>query len=202
MPNSNARVVRGLSIANIVLSALGILASFFILFLALAVMVAAGDPSTASSVEWSFSASEWSELSRLGITPSNINEAGFGAIGIVMGICGVLCLIICVVLLIAAIINLRSTTRPEKVNGSFVWAVVGAVLSILTGSIITGILFIVAAVYLNKLKKAPVNVPGAFPAGQPGYAQPGQPVYGQAAPAAAPVPAPAAPAAPEEKKEQ
>ena len=62
----------------------------------------------------------------------------------------------------------------RKAGRGFGWAIAGAVASFLTGRIITTVLFVIAAVYLNKMRNTPVAAYGqpVAPYGQP-------PRYGQ-----------------------
>ena len=170
MLSSDARVVRGLSIANIILSSLAIVGAVITLAFTVLTVVALNDPSVIGAVEGSLSASDLNELRSYGMSEDEMLSVTGGLIGIFGGFFGVWLLISGVVTLIAGIIDLRSCGKNEKLKGAFVWAIVGAAMAFLRGSIITTVLFIVAAVYLNKLKKA-----AEFPYGQAG-------MYGQTSP--------------------
>ncbi len=182
MLSSDARVVRGLSIANIILSSLAIVGTILVLAFTAFAVIALNDPSMSSAITGSLDVRDLNGLRSYDITNDEIMSISGGLIGIFGGLIGIWLLIGAVVTLIAGIIDLRSCGNNEKLKGAFVWAIVGAVVAFLTGSIITTVLFIVAAVYLNKLKQA----------AQPPYGQAGtygQPMpYGQAAPYGQPLP--------------
>ena len=178
MPTSHARIVRGLSIATIVISALAILAvavaAVFMGFLGSYL----SDPAFLQSLMYetdSYSSLTIDELSL-------VMSLGVGTIMVAL----VWSLVCSVVTLVGGIMDMRGASRPEKLGGAFGWAIAGAVASFLTGRIITTVLFVIAAVYLNKMRNTPVAAYGqpVAPYGQPagygqpmGYAQPG--MYGQ-----------------------
>ena len=148
MPNSDARLVRGLSIAVIVLSALA-LAGCLLLFVALGIggallndpssfVVAHNDPEFMEAFARNSDAEALAVVTALGL--------GIAAVGVIW-------LVICHgVVLVAGILGLQASSRPEKLGAAFGWAIAGAVLSLLCGNLITMALLIIAAVYLNKLR--------------------------------------------------
>lgn len=171
MLTSDARVVRGLSIANIVLSSLAIVGAIIILGITAFAVMTLNDPSFGAVVEGSLSPSELRDLETSGLSSAEALALSAGIVGIGGAAAGIWTLICGVLNLIASIFNLRSCSRPEALKSSFVWAIVGAVAAFLRGALITTVLFIIAAVYLNKLKKA--NDTAAYAYGQPqGFAAP------------------------------
>lgn len=152
MPNPDARLVRGLSIAVIVLSALA-LAGCLLLLVVLGIggivlsdpgssfIVAHNDPGFVEEFSSNYDAGTAAVLTAIGL--------GFASIGVIW-------LIIChSVVLVAGIMGLRASTRPEKLDAAFGWTIAGAALSLLGGNLITMALLIIAAVYLNKLRTPP-----------------------------------------------
>lgn len=174
MLTSDARVVRGLSIANIVLSSLAIVGAILTLGITALTVVAMSDPSLVGVIEQGLDPSDLRDLRASGYSSAEAIALGTGIIGIGGAATGIWLLICGVLDLVASVLNLRSCTRPEKVKSSFVWAIVGAVMALLHGGLITMALFIVAAVYLNKMKKASAAAPYGYGYGQPGFSeQPG-----------------------------
>lgn len=174
MLTSDARVVRGLSIANIVLSSLAIAGAILILGGTALAVIAMSDPSLAGIIEESLDPSDLRDLRASGLSADEAIAFGTGVVGIGGAATGIWTLICGALNLVAGILNLRSCTRPEKVQGSFVWAIVGAVAALFRGALITMALFIVAAVYLNKMKKASMAAPYGYGYNQPGFnEQPG-----------------------------
>ena len=79
----------------------------------------------------------------------------------------------------AGILGLRNASKPDKLKGAFVWAIVGAVAAGLSGRMITMALLIVSTFFISKVRKSGTN------ASQPPYAQAAygytpQPAYDQA----------------------
>lgn len=165
MLTSDARVVRGLSIANIVLSSLAIVGAIIILGITAFAVATLNDPSFGAVVEGNLSPSDLRDLETSGLSSAEALALSAGIVGTGGAAAGIWTLICGVLNLIASIFNLRSCSRPEALKSSFVWAIVGAVAAFLRGALITTVLFIIAAVYLNKLKKA--NDAAAYAYGQP-----------------------------------
>lgn len=190
MQNSDARVVRGLAIAVIIINALALAALVIgAIFLALGGF-AWNDPELQDSL-----------VMQLNNDPefiSAINESGFtsgemlGLMNIVFALGGVAIAagaVLVLLALIAGIIALRNVKHTEKLGKVFGWSIVGIVVSALSTKMICLVLFIIMTVYVNRLKKMP-----AIPMGQqvPVYAQNAygqpyqqqmyqQPMYGQPA---------------------
>ena len=175
MPDSNARIVRGLSIATVVISVLAILA-----VLAVAVLLAVlgsymNDPAFVQRVI----DEAYSQGSSVhGITANDVTMLVSLGIGTILAalvwsaICSALALV-------AGIVGIRNSSKQEKLGTAFGWAIAGAVMSFLTGRLITMALLIVSAVYLNKMRKYPTipygqpyNPYGRYGQQTPGYGQP------------------------------
>ena len=181
--SSDAKTVRGLSIAVVVLSALSILA-VILGFAALAAFgVVANDPSFVSELNHELQDAAqgntnyfdddyayYQALSGTDVSTVLGVVVGLGAFALVWGFIG------SVVPLVSGILGIRNCARREKLNMTFIWAIVGAVASLLMGNLITMALLIISAVYLNRLKKAPAEPPMGY-GSQPPYGY-GQPPYG------------------------
>lgn len=160
MPNSDARLVRGLSIAVIVLSALA-LAGCLLLFVALGIggavlsdpnasfIVAHNDAAFTQSFAYNHDTEALAVLAGLGL---GIAAFGVGWLTLCHG-----------VVLVAGILGLQASSRPEKLGAAFGWAIAGAVLSLLCANLITMALLIIAAVYLNKLRTPPYQPQAPMP---------------------------------------
>ncbi len=176
MQESNARTLRGVSIAVIVLSVLAIV-SFGLGAIAVGAFGAfMSDPSLYGN---GISIEGYDHGAYDSLNP----EAAATVLGVSMAIVtGLLvwCLICSIVSLVAGIMGLRNNGNDEKLGAVFGWTIAGAVASFLCGRIITAILLVVAAVYTNKLRNPQ---PVVYGQPQPPYAQPypGQqaPAYGQ-----------------------
>ncbi|MEC4184320.1 hypothetical protein VJ918_05795 [Adlercreutzia sp. R21] len=179
MNTNHAKTIKGMSIASIVLAALGIL-GVLITWMGLG---AGGAAVSGSGYDYFYTDDGYI------IETSDINA--------ILGVLGILVfwVFVCLVLvLIAGIMGVRGANKPEKLKGVMTWNIVGAVASFLGAGIITLVLCIIVAVFANKDKQALTAAPYAAPA----YAavptvpvQPQQPV----APQAPVTPAAAAPVA-------
>lgn len=173
MNTSHAKAIKGMSIANIVLGALG-LAGTLIVWM---VLGAGGSYVANSGYDYFYTDDGYI------INTSDIN--------MILGLIGffVFWMLICfAIVLVAGIIGVRGAAKPDKLKGVMVWNIVGAVASFLGAGIVSLVLCIVVAVFANKDKKAFEATPCAAPV----YAAPQQP---GAAAAAAAVPVAAAVAA-------
>lgn len=174
---SDAKTVRGLSIAIVVLSAISIL-FILVCFAGLAfVGTFANDPGFLSALNNELQSSAQSSsyfdddyeyyamLSSM--DASTLVHAFIGIGGVALGL-----LLACIVVsLVSGILGIKNCDRRAKLGMTFGWMIAGAVLSLLSGRFITMTLTIIAAVYVNKLKKAPEQP--VSPQGAQGY--PGQP---------------------------
>lgn len=216
--NPDSRVVRGVSIAAIVLSALGILGGLVIaLFMGIA-STSLNDPAVvnaliseleSSSTSSAFDgSSSYSSYDYSGMTQDEAMAVASASIFLMVGLSlgYVLCKVVC---LVAGIIALRNCNNPAKLGSAFGWSIAAAIVSFLVGGMISMVLFIVSAVFVSRVRRAYAAAPmGAYGYQQPqqyqqGLQVPQQPMQGQApaapqAPAAQqPAAAPQAPSAPQ-----
>lgn len=183
-PESDARVVRGVNIATIVFSVLSIFIIVVVLgIFGISAAAIADDPqlvaSVAESMNDSSSAFDDSYYGTNGdFTASDASEMvaiGFTTIFALLGIA----LVVNIITLVAGIMAVRRYKQPEKLGAPFVLAIVSAILCFFGGGWISMVLFIVSAVYINKVRKAYAAgyIPASPMQGQPyGYGQ--QPYYG------------------------
>ncbi len=166
MNTTHAKAIKGMSIANIVLAALGI----FGCLIACAGLGVGGYAVTGSGYDYVYTDD--------GIMVTTGDVAGILAFLGIFVFLGVICFIF---VLVAGIMGVRGSNKPEKLKGVMVWNIVGAVASFFTGGLVTLVLCIVVAVFANKDKQA-------LAYGTPYGAQPyGAPVQPVAAVAAVPV---------------
>ena len=177
--NPDSRVVRGVSIAAIVLSALGILGGLVVaLFMGIA-STSLNDPAVvnaliseleSSSTSSAFDgSSSYSSYDYSGMTQDEAmavaSASFFLMVGLSLGY--VLCKVVC---LVAGIIALRNCNNPAKLGGAFGWSIAAAIVSFLVGGMISTVLFIVSAVFVSRVRRAYA----AAPMGAYGYQQPQQ----------------------------
>lgn len=156
MMNSDARTVRGLSIAVLVLSILSIVGALFTLaFLGIGGF-ALSDPDFVGSAAIELNADP--DLQAYNLDSGDVMGAAMLSL-VVMSVATGWCILCSIVTLIASIIGMRNCTKPEKLGGVFGWAVAGAVFAFLTGRLVTMVLLIVSAVFASKLKKGTMPLP-------------------------------------------
>ena len=194
MSNSNAKAIKGLSIAVLVFSALTIVAAL-IGIVALAIGGAAlpsiidhgyylyyNDPSFYEGLE---------ELREYGITTTDAYNLAMFAIGITIAL--VVWLLLCsAVTLVASILGIRNAAKPEKLASAFGWSIAGAIAAFLSGRMITTVLLVIMAVLIGKARSAQTAGAGYANAGAQtpyGYAASGYNGYGYPGYAAGPAPA-------------
>lgn len=182
MNTSHAKAIKGMSIANIVLGALGLLGCLF------GWMGIGAFTSYVASTGYDYFYTEDGYI----IEVSDIN-ALLAMLGFL-----VFWMIVCyVIVLVAGIMGVRGAAKPEKLKGVMIWNIIGAVVSFLGAGIISLVLCIVVAVFANKDKKAltaPYAAPAYGVATAPIYTAPQQPTAAPQQPAA-PAAAAAAPVA-------
>ena len=172
--NSDSKTVRGLSIAIVVLAALGILGVIAGFALIAIFGVAVNDPTVIAEIQNELNGTAYSSGNYFdddyiylgGMDSGSILAMLDATVGIsaFLLVLGLLCV---VVQLIAGVIGIKSCADPTKFSKLFGWTIAGIVVSVLTCSVITLVLFIIVAVYVNKMKKLP---PEAFTQQQMGYA--------------------------------
>lgn len=174
--NPDSRVVRGVSIAAIVLSALGIMGGLVIaLFMGIA-STSLNDPAVvnaliseleSSSTSSAFDGSSpYSSYDYSGMTQDDAMAVATASIFLMVGLSlgYVLCKVVC---LVAGIIALRNCNNPAKLGGAFGWSIAAAIVSFLVGGMISMVLFIVSAVFISRVRRAYA----AAPMGAYGYQQ-------------------------------
>ena len=194
--NPDSRVVRGVSIAAIVLSALGILGGLVIaLFMGIA-STSLNDPAVvnaliseleSSSTSSAFDGSSSSSYDYSSMTQDETMAVASASIFLMVGLSlgYVLCKVVC---LVAGIIALRNCNNPAKLGSAFGWSIAAAIVSFLVGGMISMVLFIVSAVFVSRVRKAYAAAPmGAYGYQQPqqyqqGFQVPQQPVNQQVPP--------------------
>ncbi len=157
MPDSNARIVRGLSIATVVISVLAILA-----VLAVAVLLAVlgsymNDPAFVQRViDEAYSQGS----SVRGITANDVTMLVSLGIGTILAalvwsaICSALALV-------AGIVGIRNSSKQEKLGTAFGWAIAGAVMSFLTGRLITAVLLVCGRLPQQDAQRTPPSLTGS-----------------------------------------
>ena len=198
--NSDSRAVKGLNIAIIVLAALGLLASLSSIFGVGLMGAALSDPSIQSSMMNEFNYEYRSEYNANDIMGMLV---GLGAI---LMVCSILALPASILALIAGILALRNAAKPDKLGAAFVLTIIAIILNVLCFQLITFILLIISAVFINKVRKSAVAIPYAVNPAVPGAyqqqacAQPAQPVAPQQPTASAPSATPSAPEQPSQQQ--
>ncbi|OUO86157.1 hypothetical protein B5F40_15315 [Gordonibacter sp. An230] len=148
MQDSNARTIRGISIAVIILSALALIA--FVLG-AIAIGAFGAFASNSSLYVSGIAIDGYNH----GYYDSLSAEEAAGLIGGSMFL--VACLLVwgalcSAVSLVAGILGIRVPSNPKKTSSVFGWSIAGAVASVLSGRLISAVLLVIAAVYANKLR--------------------------------------------------
>lgn len=191
MQSPDMKLVRGFSIANIVLSALAI-AAFLVGALAIGFGGAilsepgiynelaselAADPDIAAGMHELYYEDGYV------IDEYDVANIVAWSMGALVVIC-VIAALVCTVSLIAGILGLKNHDKPEKLGAAFGWSIAGAVCAFLCGRMISTVLLVLEAVYIHKVRQA-TNAPSySYAQAQMGAAQPGQyygqqPAYGQ-----------------------
>lgn len=187
MQTSDMKVVRGIGIANVVISAIAL--GIELLAVACFALGFAGllDPSIAAGLAREINASGafYDYSGGVYLTADDIVGLTAGILGafvVVLGIVAVLSLFC----LIAGIKEMRGGKAVDRMGGAFGWSIAGAILAFCGGgfSMISMVLFIIGAIWANKARKIPTIPYGQPRAGYaPSYQQTGyQPAYGQPMP--------------------
>ncbi len=186
------KVVRGISIANIVIAALAILFWVTIAAFTLFSSVLLADANLTSELSVYLDYALEDSFDEYSIDPSAIDAYGMdgdqviGLVALVMAggvVLSIWCIVGSIIGLAAGIVGVRNAARPEKLGGVFGWAVAAAVLSFLGGSFawLSTALFVVVAVFANRARKAAAAPAGRYGAGAI-YGQPQQYPYGSGQP--------------------
>ena len=182
MNTNHAKAIKGMSIANIVLAALGI----FGMLIAWAGLGVGGAAISGSGYDYFYTEDG------LYFTTDDVS-ALLGMLGFL-----VFLVIVCAVLiLVAGILGVRGAAKPEKLRGIMIWNIVAAVVSLLSCCWVSLVLCIIVAVFANKDRALYAAPAPAAPYGYAPAAAPVAPVAPQqpVQPAAAAPQQPAAPAA-------
>ena len=188
MQSSDLRVLKGVSIANIVIAAIALVFYLFVVALIAFGGSVATDPEFIRYIASDPSASIAIDAGDIELTEQDVSDIIMLSVGILGALVGwfVIASLVC---LIAAIMGLRGSKDPAKLGGAFGWSIVGAVLSFLGGAfaLISTVLFVIAAVYASRARRE-ANNPAYGQYGYDyqqqgyGYGQPqgyGQAPYGQ-----------------------
>ena len=135
MNTNHAKAIKGMSIANIVLAALGILG----MLIAWAGLGVGGAAISGSGYDYFYTEDG------LYFTTDDVS-ALLGMLGFL-----VFLVIVCAVLiLVAGILGVRGAAKPEKLRGIMIWNIVAAVVSLLSCCWVSLVLCIIVAVFANK----------------------------------------------------
>lgn len=177
MQTNHAKIIRGLSIATVVLSAIAIAGCVIGLFALGAGGVAANEYGldavhySQNHVDGSF-ATHWDDGYHHGSYALSDDELmGLLNFGLIVGAVAVVWELLCAaVSLVAGIMGIRGANVKARLGGVFGWSIAGAVAAFLSGRIVTCVLLVIAAVYASKDKNAPEVVYAGMPgvAGAPG----------------------------------
>ncbi len=161
-----SRTIRGLNIATVILSGIGVL--FGLIFVAFAFMFSAAlnDPATVNQmVNQLLSSSSSGSMAFDGNSAYSYSYSYSGMTGedamAIVSASGPLITVlafgylICrVVGLVASILALRNYNNPVKLGGAFGWAIAAAVLQVFVGMMVSAVLYIISAVFIGKLRSA------------------------------------------------
>lgn len=146
MNTNHAKAIKGMSIANIVLAALGI----FGMLIAWAGLGVGGAAISGSGYDYFYTDDG------LYFTTDDVS--------VLLGMLGflVFLVIVCAVLiLIAGILGVRGAAKPDKLRGIMIWNIVAAVVSLLSCCWVSLVLCIIVAVFANKDRALYAAAPGA-----------------------------------------
>lgn len=148
--DSDARILKGINIAAIILSALGAFAALIIVVCGIVGAVFVGDPQFTDMMYYELSgSSSYDPYSEAILVSAFASSLVFVCIFIAL-----LGAALKGAALTAGIFGMQAANDPQRRGAAFIWAVVAAVLNGLIGSFISMVLFIVSAVYINKMRKA------------------------------------------------
>ncbi len=160
-----SRTIRGLGIANVILSGIGVFLGLILVWISFIVSAQLSDPATASKIAEQVLSSSSGSMAFDGNSAYSYNYSYSGMTGqealaivtaagpLVIGSAFAF-LILTATGLVAAILALRNYNNPAKLGGAFGWSIVAAIASFFAGGWVSTVLFIVAAVYIGKLRRA------------------------------------------------
>lgn len=157
--------IKGLSIATIILSIIGVLFGLLFVVSSFAYTAALNDPATSNQIVQQLLSSTSGSAAFDGNSAYSYNYSYSGlsgddavkivfASGPIVTVMAFLYLAFCLIGLVASILALRNCNNPEKLGGAFGLSIAAAVLRFLTGAPISLVLFIILAVYIGKLRSA------------------------------------------------
>ena len=170
MQDSNARTVRGIGIAVVILSALALIV-FGLGAIAVGALGAfVSDPSLYGD-GISINGYDHGYYDSLSAEEAAGLMSGSMLLVTWLFVWGALC---AAVSLVAGILGIRVPTHPDKSGSAFGWSIAGAIVAVLSGRFVTAVLLVIAAVYANKLRHPePSGYQPQQPYGQPWGQQPG-----------------------------
>ena len=177
----NQKVVKGLSIAAIVISALAIIFSLVMVFTASATLAYVNETVAQYSSSYYYN--------YYYVDPDELAAMSFAATAMV--VLAVLAVISGGFQLFVSIFIFLKHKDTAKLKTLFVLAIIAAVASLVVGGIVNIVLFVLMAVFIYKMRKAIVPAPAVMNVAAASTPTP----VAAAAPAPAPAPAAAAPAA-------
>lgn len=147
--DSDARILKGINIAAIILSALGALAALIAVVCGIVGAVFVGDTQFTDMMYYELSgSSSYDPYSEAILVSAFASSLVFVCIFIAL-----LGVALKGAALTAGIFGMQAASDPQRRGAAFIWAIVAAVLNGLIGSFISMVLFIVSAVYINKMRK-------------------------------------------------
>ena len=153
MKNEHAGAIKGLSIAVVVLSAIGIIGAILIMVFSglLSAVLLENGPEIAYHLEFNDNGTITG-----GGTAFDSEDAFFLSMLMMLvgGGVAIWALICCIVALIAGIFGIMHAANPPKLGFVMGWAIAGAVTSFLGAGLITMVLLIIVAVFANADKRA------------------------------------------------
>ncbi len=188
--SSDSRAVKGLNIAIIVLAALSLLASLFLVFGAGLLSACATDPSVVQNFKYEY---YYDNTYGSNLTTDDVTGVLLG-LGAVLMVYSIFVVPASILALIAGILGVRNAAKPDKLGAAFVLTILAIILNVLCFQLITFILLIISAVFISKVRKSAVAIPYAANSAAPGayqqqaYTQPVRQASATPQQPAAPVP--------------
>ena len=177
---SNSSTIKGLSIACLVLSILGVLVGIGLVALFGMYSAYMSDPNVSAAVvdqvmkQGTSSAFDGSYA----YSSADVNTAMALSGGVFVGM-GVGYLACRVVALVAAILALRNYNDAAKMRGAFIWGIIAIVLCVFTGSFISAVLFLILVIFISRARREFAAQQPATMYGAPQPVQPEQPAAEQ-----------------------